>query len=55
MLVNSKNQLVNIPDRFSSVTHPKLFAPLHEKHEPKDIKGGMFRMEARARIIEGKK
>lgn len=51
MLLNHKNQQVNISDKFNSKTHPHIFANLREVKEPtQPYPKHMFSMEQRAQI-----
>lgn len=50
MLVNEQNQVVMVSEKLNSKTHPQIFAKLHEKHEPRDFTGGMFKLELRAKV-----
>lgn len=51
MLVNHKNQIVQVSDKLNSVSHPRVFANLHEKLEPTPkYLGDLFKLENRVRI-----
>ena len=53
MLFNSKGQQVQVSNKLDSVSHPRIFAPLREVHEPQPINcGNLFRLGTRARIID---
>lgn len=56
MLFNTKGQQVTVPDRFDSVSNPRIFAPLREVHIPSEKAcGNLFRLETRARVVDQRK
>ena len=56
MLFNKLGQQVQVNSRFDSTSHPRIFAPLREVHQPDDHScGSMFRVEERARVIDKRK
>lgn len=52
MLVNEKNQPVNVSAHINSKTHPHVFASLREKLEPIGYPRTMFSIGARAKLLE---